>query len=312
MARATHGHSATPDAQRRARLELRSPARIRERHLAKIVGIRRTVHAGGGCRRRLRRRAQHVGDHGGDRQSRHEIADRAVRCTDAALSPAGYHAHLRARKAERDRRSEARLRSGMPNIFATCSSAPKPRPPLHCRTGLASTARSWTICAPRWIGPSRRMAIAQLGIALTAVAVTLWVRLSLFAECRERARTALGGARRPRRRRGVRMQLLAALGWSLMYGEGRAREARPILEATLELADRLDDKDFRLRALWGLCIDQFNNGAVRQGARARRSFRECGGEFIRQDRSHAGGPADRPSRCIISATRRRRGSASTG
>jgi len=102
---------------------------------------------------------------------------------------------------------------------------------------------------------------AQLGIALTAGAVTLWVRLSLFAECRERARTALaalgdnadGGER-------MRMQLLAALGWSLMYGEGRAREARPILEATLELADRLDDQDFRLRALWGLCIDQFNNG----------------------------------------------------
>ncbi|MDA9493884.1 ATP-binding protein [Bradyrhizobium sp. CCBAU 11361] len=98
-----------------------------------------------------------------------------------------------------------------------------------------------------------------LGIALTAAAVTLWVRLSLFAECRERTRTALaalgdGGDDR------VRMQLLSALGWSLMYGEGRAREARPILETTLELADRLDDKDFRLRALWGLCIDQFNNG----------------------------------------------------
>ena len=101
---------------------------------------------------------------------------------------------------------------------------------------------------------------AALGIALTAVAVTLWIRLSLFAECRERARTALaalgdsGGDDR------IRMQLLSALGWSLMYGEGRAREARPILETTLELADRLDDKDFRLRALWGLCIDQFNNG----------------------------------------------------
>ncbi|MCP3401688.1 winged helix-turn-helix domain-containing protein [Bradyrhizobium sp. CCGB20] len=101
---------------------------------------------------------------------------------------------------------------------------------------------------------------AALGIALTAAAVTLWVRLSLFAECRERAKTALtalddsGGDDR------IRMQLLAALGWSLMYGEGRAREARPILETTLELADRLDDKDFRLRALWGLCIDQFNNG----------------------------------------------------
>ncbi|QOZ70921.1 ATP-binding protein [Bradyrhizobium arachidis] len=100
---------------------------------------------------------------------------------------------------------------------------------------------------------------AALGIALTAAAVTMWVRLSLFAECRERARTALtalGDAGDER----VRMQLLSALGWSLMYGEGRAREARPILETTLELADRLDDKDFRLRALWGLCIDQFNNG----------------------------------------------------
>ncbi|MGX1324583.1 putative ATPase/DNA-binding winged helix-turn-helix (wHTH) protein [Bradyrhizobium sp. USDA 377] len=100
---------------------------------------------------------------------------------------------------------------------------------------------------------------AELGIALTAAAVTLWVRLSLFAECRERCRTALavlGDTGDDR----IRMQLLSALGWSLMYGEGRAREARPILETTLELADRLDDKDFRLRALWGLCIDQFNNG----------------------------------------------------
>lgn len=99
-----------------------------------------------------------------------------------------------------------------------------------------------------------------LGIALTAAAVTLWVRLSLFAECRERAKTALAALGDGEDNDRVRMQLLAALGWSLMYGEGRAREARPILETTLELADRLDDKDFRLRALWGLCIDQFNNG----------------------------------------------------
>lgn len=99
-----------------------------------------------------------------------------------------------------------------------------------------------------------------LGIALTAAAVTLWVRLSLFAECRERAKTALAALGNGEDNDRIRMQLLAALGWSLMYGEGRAREARPILETTLELADRLDDKDFRLRALWGLCIDQFNNG----------------------------------------------------
>ena len=101
---------------------------------------------------------------------------------------------------------------------------------------------------------------AALGIALTAVAVNLWVRLSLFAECRERARTALAALDETGGNDSIRMQLLAALGWSLMYGEWRAREARPILETTLELAERLDDKDFRLRALWGLSIDQFNNG----------------------------------------------------
>jgi predicted ATPase len=102
-----------------------------------------------------------------------------------------------------------------------------------------------------------------LGIALTAAAVTLWVRLSLFTECRERTKLALSkldeGTDDDGRKR---MQLLAALGWSLMYSDGRAREARPILEETLQLAERLDEKDFRLRALWGLCIDQLNNGEL--------------------------------------------------
>ena len=59
------------------------------------------------------------------------------------------------------------------------------------------------------------------------------------------------------------MQLSAALGWALMYGVGRAREAGPAWAATLEIADRLGDKDYKQRALWGLCIDQFNNGEFR-------------------------------------------------
>jgi predicted ATPase/DNA-binding winged helix-turn-helix (wHTH) protein len=102
---------------------------------------------------------------------------------------------------------------------------------------------------------------SQIGAALTAAAVPLWVHLSLFGECRDRAELALAqlddGAIDATR---LRMQLSAALGWSLMYGQGRARDAGPALAVTLELADRLDDKDYRLRALWGLCIDQFNNG----------------------------------------------------
>ena len=70
------------------------------------------------------------------------------------------------------------------------------------------------------------------------------------------------------------MQLSAALGWSLMYGVGRVREAGPAWATTLELADQLDDRDYRLRALWGLCIDQFNNGEFRKALEFANRFAE--------------------------------------
>jgi predicted ATPase/DNA-binding winged helix-turn-helix (wHTH) protein len=105
----------------------------------------------------------------------------------------------------------------------------------------------------------------QTGVALTAAAVPLWVQLSLLAECRERTELALAmldenAANAPR----LRMQLSAARGWSLMYGVGRAREAGPAWAVTLQLAEQLGDSDYLLRALWGLCIDQFNNGEFRK------------------------------------------------
>ena len=104
----------------------------------------------------------------------------------------------------------------------------------------------------------------QIGVALTVAAVPLWVQLSLMSECRERVERALAvlegddavSARR-------RMQLSAALGWSLMYGVGRARETGAAWAATLELAERFNDKQYQQRALWGLCIDQFNIGELR-------------------------------------------------
>ena len=105
---------------------------------------------------------------------------------------------------------------------------------------------------------------ATLGVALTVTAIPLWVQLSLLGECRERVETALAclSEADPANAR-PRMQLSGALGWSLMYGVGRAREAGPAWAATLEIAERLDDKDYKQRALWGLCIDQFNNGEFR-------------------------------------------------
>jgi hypothetical protein len=69
-----------------------------------------------------------------------------------------------------------------------------------------------------------------------------------------------------------RMQLSAALGWSLMYGVGRARETSAAWATTLELAERLDDKAYQQRALWGLCIDQFNIGELRTALEYARRF----------------------------------------
>jgi predicted ATPase/DNA-binding winged helix-turn-helix (wHTH) protein len=104
---------------------------------------------------------------------------------------------------------------------------------------------------------------SQIGILLTVAAVPLWVQLSLLGECHERVEVALSRVSADSAAARTRMQLSAALGWSLMYGVGRAREAGPAWERTLELAEQLGDAEYQRRALWGLCIDQFNNGAFR-------------------------------------------------
>jgi predicted ATPase/DNA-binding winged helix-turn-helix (wHTH) protein len=111
-----------------------------------------------------------------------------------------------------------------------------------------------------------------IGVALTIAVVPLWVQLSLLGECRARVERALAGLDGDGATARPRMQLSAALGWSLMYGVGRAREAGPAWATTLELADTLDDRDYRLRALWGLCIDQFNNGEFRKALEFARRF----------------------------------------
>jgi predicted ATPase len=113
----------------------------------------------------------------------------------------------------------------------------------------------------------------KLGVALTVAVMPLWDHLSLMGECRERvegALVALEGDEAATARQ--RMQLSAALGWSLMYGVGRARETSAAWAATLELAERFDDKSYQQRALWGLCIDQFNVGELRTALKYARRF----------------------------------------
>jgi predicted ATPase/DNA-binding winged helix-turn-helix (wHTH) protein len=104
---------------------------------------------------------------------------------------------------------------------------------------------------------------ASLGVALTVASVSLWVQLSLMSECRawvERALACVGGETDEAAQ--ARMQLSAALGWSLMFAVGRAAATRTAWLTTLELAERLDNTGYRLRALWGLWVDRLNNGQL--------------------------------------------------
>jgi predicted ATPase/DNA-binding winged helix-turn-helix (wHTH) protein len=113
---------------------------------------------------------------------------------------------------------------------------------------------------------------STIGIALTVAAVPLWVELSLMSECHERVEQALARLGPSDENARARMQLSAALGWSLLYGIGRARETGAVWSTTLELAERLNDRPHQLRALWGLCIDQFNNGEFRTALDYARRF----------------------------------------
>src|SRR5262249_3785508 len=86
-----------------------------------------------------------------------------------------------------------------------------------------------------------------IGVALTSVAVPLWFQLSLLDECRARVQRALSmlvtGPDRDSRRE---LQLQAALGWSLMYTTGPARETGAAWATALQLAERLQDTDYQL------------------------------------------------------------------
>jgi predicted ATPase len=105
---------------------------------------------------------------------------------------------------------------------------------------------------------------AALGVALTIAAVPLWFQLSQLGECRARVERSLStlsamSGRDPRRE----LQLQAALGWSLMYTTGPARETGAAWATALQLAETLEDTDYQLRALWGLWAGHINNGKFR-------------------------------------------------
>jgi predicted ATPase/DNA-binding winged helix-turn-helix (wHTH) protein len=88
-----------------------------------------------------------------------------------------------------------------------------------------------------------------IGVALTADAVRLWMRLSLLDECRSRARQALGtleAGESPNPR--DEMRLHAALGGTIP----EVSEIGAAFSKVLDIAERLGDQEYQLRALRGL------------------------------------------------------------
>ena len=114
---------------------------------------------------------------------------------------------------------------------------------------------------------------AAIGVALMAASVPLWTYLSLMEECRRRVEQALASlATAEDHDKRHEMQLNAALGAALMYTRGTTPETRLAFARALKIADRLDDTDYRLRALWGLWVDRMNDGAVRDAMRLAEKF----------------------------------------
>ncbi len=98
-----------------------------------------------------------------------------------------------------------------------------------------------------------------LSLALTVDAVPLWLQLSLMRECVQRVEAAashIGPATTDNAR--LRMRLSTARNLARMYTSGAAAEAVIDWSETLALAEQLGDRDYQLRATWGLFADSFN------------------------------------------------------
>jgi predicted ATPase/DNA-binding winged helix-turn-helix (wHTH) protein len=115
---------------------------------------------------------------------------------------------------------------------------------------------------------------AEVGVALTVAAVPLWVHWALMEECRGRVELALSGPAESRNAR-RNMQLQEALGAALFVTKGSVPETVAAWTSALEIAESLDDVDYRLRALWGLFIDCITHDRYRAALAMAERFCSC-------------------------------------
>ncbi|HUN40291.1 MAG TPA: winged helix-turn-helix domain-containing protein [Acetobacteraceae bacterium] len=102
---------------------------------------------------------------------------------------------------------------------------------------------------------------AAMAVALTAMAVPLWVQMSLVDECYRRVAQALARIEGlPATELMLLMKLYAALGGSLLYVKGPTQETEAAWTRTLALAETVGAPEYQMRALWGLWVHHMNRG----------------------------------------------------
>ena len=116
---------------------------------------------------------------------------------------------------------------------------------------------------------------ATLGVALTVVALPLWMHYSLMSECRSRVEQALSALPTgPARDQRLEMQLCHALGAVLLNIDTSVSVMESALNTALAIADTLDETDYRLRVLWCLWCHALNRGTFREALALADQFSE--------------------------------------
>jgi predicted ATPase len=120
----------------------------------------------------------------------------------------------------------------------------------------------------------------ECGVALTVASIPLWTHLSLNGECRRYVQQALLAGKPTFGRHDRReMQLMAALGTTLVWTRGPGPEADAAFLEALKIAESLDDADYQIRVLWGLWSSHFNSGRIRLSLESAKRFREVSGNY---------------------------------
>jgi predicted ATPase/DNA-binding winged helix-turn-helix (wHTH) protein len=142
----------------------------------------------------------------------------------------------------------------------------------------------------------------DLGVDVTARAVTLWTHLSLLVEMQRHVGAAIRATRCETTARAMRLH--AALSYALVNLDGPTEEATRACQTALDIACRVGDRDTRARALLSLWDSSLRGGEIRRSLKFADDFASVAAEL---------GPADvLVAHRLSGASRFYLGDASTG